>query len=414
MVNKKLLENIFSLATIKGLQYILSFITFPYLTHVLQVERFGAVVFAQSILQYFTLFTDYGFNLVGPREIARHDSVAERGKVFSNIFFAKVSLLLIATLAGAVLLQFFSRRYAVDTSLYLVCYLNVIGFVIFPVWFFQGIQQMRYITMVDVIGRLISVIGIFRLVKAPEDYLLAAFFQSAVPLVSGCFAWGILAIRYRETLCLPSCQEMKLALKAGWEIFVSSVAINLYTASSVVFLGLLTNNTMVGYYSGAKKIIDNITQLFSPVMQGIYPYVSKKVAVSQEEAVAFLRKVTRFMGLGNLAISIILLVFADFFVTLLLGPAYHHSVILLRIMAFLPLLIGLSQVFGVQVMMNFGMQKEFSRILILASILNLTIICPLIFFVQATGVAAAVTITEFFVTAAMYRTVKRNGIDLIQ
>ena len=120
------------------------------------------------------------------------------------------------------------------------------------------------------------------------------------------------------------------------------------------------------------------------------------------------------MGMGNLAISIILFLFADFFVTLLLGPAYHHSVILLRIMAFLPLLIGLSQVFGVQVMMNFGMQKEFSRILILASVLNLTIICPLIFFVQATGVAVAVTITEFFVTAAMYRTIKRNGINLIQ
>ena len=129
---------------------------------------------------------------------------------------------------------------------------------------------------------------------------------------------------------------------------------------------------------------------------------------------AFLRKVTQFMGMGNLAISIILFLFADFFVTLLLGPAYHHSVILLRIMAFLPLLIGLSQVFGVQVMMNFGMQKEFSRILILASVLNLTIICPLIFFVQATGVAVAVSITEFFVTAAMYRTIKRNGINLIQ
>lgn len=79
-MKNKLFINIISLFTIKGLEYILAFITFPYLTHVLEVEKFGAIVFAQGIVQYFVLFTDYGFNLLGPKEIAKNDDVGKEGR----------------------------------------------------------------------------------------------------------------------------------------------------------------------------------------------------------------------------------------------------------------------------------------------------------------------------------------------
>ena len=147
-------------------------------------------------------------------------------------------------------------------------------------------------------------------------------------------------------------------------------------------------------------------------MQGIYPYVSQKAMASQERAIVFLRKVTLLMGAGNLVISGILLLFTEQIVKLLLGGAYGTSILLLRIMAFLPLLIGFSQIFGIQVMMNFGMQKKFTRILIFASILNLILVCPFIYFFQATGVAIVVTVTEFFVTYSMYRTIRNSGIFL--
>ena len=162
---QKLLENIISLATIKGLEYILAFITFPYLVRVLQVEQYGLIIFAQSVIQYFVLFTDYGFNLLGPREIAKHDSIAERGTVFGNVFFAKLFLLLLSTIVfviGLILLKNYSN---VDHYLYCIFYLMVIGNVLFPVWFFQGIQQMRYITLVNVVANIIRVAGIFVLVK---------------------------------------------------------------------------------------------------------------------------------------------------------------------------------------------------------------------------------------------------------
>mgnify|MGYP003369439567 FL=1 len=413
-INKRLIENIISLFTIKGLEYILAFITFPYLVRVLQVENFGAVVFVQGIIQYFVLFTDYGFNLLGPKEIAQHDSIKERGKIFANIFCAKLILLLISTIVFICMLMGAKYINDIDIILYSVIYLMVIGNVIFPIWFFQGIQQMRYITIVNIIGRFLSVACIFYFVKAPSDYILAGLFQAIVPLIAGICSWIILWKKYREVFILPKFQSVKQVFIDAWEIFTSTIAINLYTASNIVFLGLLTNNTIVGYFSGAQKIIQNINQLISPVTQAIYPYVSKIASNSKNEALNFLRKIVLILGGGNFIGSILIFIFAEWIVDVLLGTGYEQSVLLLRILAFLPFIISLSNIFGIQTMLVFGMKKQFNKVLLSAAVINTIIVLPMIYFYQAIGVSISMTITEIFVTLNMYIILRKNNIDLIR
>ena len=411
---KNLLENIISLFTIKGLEYILAFITFPYLVRVLQVENFGAVVFVQGIIQYFVLFTDYGFNLLGPREIAQHDNVNERGKIFASIFAAKIILLCISTIVFVLMLTGIQYINNIDIALYGVVYLMVIGNVIFPIWFFQGIQRMRYITIVNIIGRFLSVACIFYFVRIPDDYILAGLFQAIVPLIAGICSWIILWKNYREVFVLPTYQDIKQVFIEAWEIFTSTIAINLYTASNIVFLGLLTNNTVVGYFSGAQKIIQNINQLISPITQAVYPYVSKMASNSKMDALKFLRKIVLVLGGGNFIGSILIFVFAEWIVDILLGKGYEQSVLLLRILAFLPFIISLSNVFGIQTMLVFGMKKQFNRVLLSAAIVNTVIVLPMIYFYQAIGVSISVTITEVFVTSSMYYILRKNNIDLIR
>ena len=409
--NKRLIENIISLFTIKGLQYILAFITFPYLVRILQVEIFGAVVFVQSIIQYFVLFTDYGFNLLGPKEIAQHDSIIERGKIFSSIFFAKLILLSISTIVFAIGICGMNFFADIDTKLYASVYLMVIGNVIFPIWFFQGIQKMRYITIVNIIARFFSVVGIFYFVQTPSDYILAGFFQAIVPLIAGICSWIILFKSYREVFVIPRWLDIKRVFIDGWDIFTSTIAINLYTASNIVFLGMLTNNTVVGYFSGAQKIIQNVNQLIAPITQAVYPYVSKMASESKDRTLNFLRKMILGLGGGNLAVSLLIFIFADPIVGLLLGTGYDESVLLLRILAFLPFIISLSNIFGIQTMLVFGMKKQFSRTLIEAAVLNTAIVLPLIYFYQGIGVSISMTVTEIFVTTAMYYRLRKNSIN---
>ena len=406
----KVTENIVSLFTIKGLEYILASIIFPYLTHVLQVERFGAIVFAQGIIQYFVLFTDYGFNLTGPREIARSDGKETLAATFSSIFFAKLSLLLLSGAGFVIGSVVTSLYFNVDYKLYTAWFLLVIGNVIFPIWFFQGIQQMRYITFANMIARLVSVLGIFLLVKAPEDYLLAALFQASVPLVAGICSWLIIAKKYPELLCIPSFASVKQQLIDSWQIFASTIAINLYTASNIVFLGMLTNNVVVGYFSGAKKIIDNITALFSPISQAVYPHICKLVDESEIKALKFIKKVLLMMGVCNFCLSLVLLIFADLIVKILLGSGYEQSVVMLRIMAFLPFIIALSNVFGIQTMLPFGMQSMFSKIIMCAAVLNTVIVLLAIYFYQGIGVCCSIVATELFVTCSMGFVLVKKGL----
>lgn len=410
MFKSNLFENIFSLFTIKGLEYILAFITFPYLTRVLQVERFGAIVLAQGIIQYFVLFTDYGFNLTGPREIARNDGKETLAATFSAILFAKLILLLLAVALFAIGSAATSLCFNVDYKLYAVLFLMVIGNVIFPVWFFQGIQQMRYITFANMIARFVSVLGIFLLVKSPVDYLLAALFQASVPLVAGICSWLIIAKKYPKLLCLASFDNVKQQLKDSWQIFASTIAINLYTASNIVFLGMLTNNVLVGYFSGAKKIIDNITALFSPISQAVYPHICKLVDESEARALQFIKKVLIVMGVGNFCLSLVLMFFAELIVRILLGSGYEDSIVMLRIMAFLPFIIALSNVFGIQTMLPFGMQSTFSKIIMCAAVLNTVIVLPAIYFYQGIGVCCSIVVTEVFVTCSMWFVLAKKGI----
>ena len=284
---------------------------------------FGAVVFAQGVINYFTLFTDYGFNLLGPKEIAQNDDIAKRGKVFANIFFAKILLLVIATIVFAISVFVLSKYVNANIWLYAVVYITVIGNVIFPVWFFQGVQQMRYITIVNIIARLFSIAGIFYFVKEPQDYLLAALFQAIVPFIAGICSWIILIKNFPEVLCLPNLKDIKNTLIDGWSIFISTVAINLYTASNIVFLGIFTNPVTVGYFSGAQKIIDNVKQLLGPISQAIYPHISKLVKESPQNVKPFLRKVILVLGGGNLLLSIFIFIFAEPIVDIL-PVSYTH------------------------------------------------------------------------------------------
>ena len=99
---------------------------------------------------------------------------------------------------------------------------------------------------------------------------------------------------------------------------------------------------------------------------------------------------------------------------ILLGAGYEQSVLLLRILAFLPFIISLSNIFGIQTMLVFGMKKQFNKVLLSAAIVNTVIVLPMIYFYQAIGVSVSMTITETFVTLSMYYILRKNNIDLIR
>ncbi|MCB0464019.1 MAG: oligosaccharide flippase family protein, partial [Flavobacteriaceae bacterium] len=143
--NRALISNYISLIVLQGANYILPLIILPFLVRVLGTDKFGLVMFAQSLCIFLTVLVDFGFNLSGTREIslAREDK-SKMSEIFLAIMFIKTVLIILAFLLLFIVVMVFDR-FTKDYEVYLLSFGLVIGQAIFPVWFFQGIEKMKFV-----------------------------------------------------------------------------------------------------------------------------------------------------------------------------------------------------------------------------------------------------------------------------
>jgi len=175
--HNRLTESIVSLYLLQGVNYVLALAVLPYLIRVLGMEKFGLVAFAQSIAQYFTLFTDYGFNFTATRAIARNRDDSEAvSRIFSTVFVVKFILMmlgiLVMTLAVATV-----PRLREHTIFFFVAYVAVAGNALFPTWYFQGTEQMRFISGIVSLARVLGAVALLLAVHRPSDALLSLGMQ---------------------------------------------------------------------------------------------------------------------------------------------------------------------------------------------------------------------------------------------
>ncbi|HAA64160.1 MAG TPA: flippase [Thermoanaerobacter sp.] len=407
---KRLITNIFSLSLLQIANYVLPLLTVPYLVRVLGPEKYGLISFSQAFIQYFILLTDYGFNLSATRKISIYRDDKEKiSEIFSAVFFIKICLLIISFLIIVFTVLFF-RKFRLDFMVYFYTFGMVIGNVLFPVWFFQGMEEMNYITYLNIAWKTIFTVSIFIFVRNQTDYLNVPLLNSLGYVGIGLFSLCFINKKFKVKYVRVKFETVKNELVDGYYIFISTLATSLYTVSNSFILGLITNNTIVGYYSATEKIIRAVQGLNNPVSQAIYPYVSKLSYTNKDSTIKFIKKVIKYVGMGSLLVSICIFVLAKPIVFILLGYQYVESLPIMRILAFLPFLVALSNIFGIQIMLNFGMEKEFSRIIISASAINIVLAIILAYFYKHVGVSFSVLITEIYVTVIMYFTLRKKKI----
>ena len=404
-------KNAASLYVIQFANYILPLITIPYLVRVLGPAGFGVVAFGQSLIGYFIIFVDYGFAFSATRKISvERNNPVKVSQIAFNVWAAK-GFLCIAGFVTLLLLISFVPKLRESAILLLILYGMVIGNVLFPTWLFQGMERMVMISVINLVIRAFVVVGIFLLIRQPEHYLLYAGLLSFSSVAAGIWgaatAWRMFGLHFN----IPSFRGMMQALKEGGVLFLSQASISLYTVGNAFILGMLTNPTIVGYYSAAEKIISAIKGLWGPITQAAYPRFSKMAVESKTLALQWARRMLVIMGGLGLILSITLFVGAPLIVRLVLGPEYEPSIMVVRILAPLPLLISISNVLGVQIMYPFRLEKAVLAIVFTAGLLNITIAILLASTWLASGMALAVLISEAFVTIGFLFYLQMNNLS---
>lgn len=403
-------KNIRALYLLHAANYLIPLIVFPYLIRVLGTENFGRLIFAQAFIMYFMVLCDYGFNLSATRRISqiREDPDAFSRLVFS-VFISKASL----AVAGFVLMISTILLIPVwrpNLPLFLVTYLSVFGTALFPVWLFQGLEKMSTITVVTVISRILSVIGIFLFVRHQDDVLFAAGFQSGAGLISGIISLTLLPSLIRKPKKFPTIADILETLRDGWPIFISDLAVNLYTSTNVFLLGILTNPTVVGQFGAGEKLVRATARLITPISRAYFPHVAKTTKANKDAALAVIRKLIIVQGALTLFFSAILAIFAGPLTQLLFGAEMKQTALIVLLLSPLPLLTGLSNVLGIQTMLNFGLTRQFSRILVTTGVVNVALVLLLVPIMSGYGAAIGIIVTEAIVTLAMLYVLWRAGI----
>jgi O-antigen/teichoic acid export membrane protein len=412
--NKKIFSNFVSLSFLQGANLILPLITFPYLVRTLGIEKYGLIMFAQAFMTYFSLIADYGFNLSGTREVSLYrNNFMKLTRIYNSILFVRLGLTALGFII-MVLIVFSIEKFAVDWKLYFLTYGMIIGTSLFPTWLFQGMEKMKYITILSVISKLIFTILIFVFITSSDDYLWVPLLNTGGSIFVGVIALVIINRQFGIPFKTQKMKYIFQQLQKGRYIFISKISTNLYTATTTFVLGLVANTTMVGYYVIAEKVIRVIVSLFMPFSQAIYPYVVKLASKSTEETVMFSSKIIRYTLLCSLGIWLVGIIFAEPIFLLVFGNDIDYSIVLFRILSPLIIILPLAVILFNIVLLSFKMDKYFFKIYTTGAILNIFLLAIFLFILELSTVGAAISllICEISITVYAVILLNKNNIKL--
>ena len=412
---KRLFENFFSLSVLQGANYVLALVTLPYLVRVLGAEKFGLVMFAQAFIWHFIAVTDFGFNLSATRAVSlARDNAHQLSKIYSSVMLIKLGLTLLCfAIMSAIIFSF--QKFSSDWQLYYLTFGIVVGQVLFPLWFFQGIEKMKYQTAINLSSKFIFTLMIFLFITKPSDYIYVPVLNSLGYISGGIIAVITVLKHFNIHFHIPTRKILKRQFKDGWYIFISQISISLYTTTNTLILGLVTNNTIVGYYTSVEKIMQAIKFAPNPVYQAIYPHCAQLAEKSREHASRFIRKINHYTWIFVVLGWIIIFANAQQIVSLVLGNEYLPAVPIFRIFSFLAIITPLSYLVFNVALLSFKLDKYFSAIYVSGAVTNFVLLflfLTIIFPQQATGVALANVLTQATILSLGYITLNRHKIKM--
>ncbi len=394
---KNLFINTISLAIIQILNYVLPFITLPYLSRVLDVDKLGLVFFAQVFMDYFFRLVMFGFDFSGVRNIAiNRDDKEKTNLIFNSILFVQSIFLIISFIILSVLI-ILVPKFRADAIVYYFTFLSVIGNIFIFTWFYQGMERMKFITILNVITRIICLLLIFCFIKEANDYYKVPLFYSLGSIISGLISLIFIKKVFKIRFFIPQKEEIIETIKYSSQFFLTKVAIALYRQTNAFVLGLVVSTTAVAYYTSADKIFWAIFALYSTFINALFPYMSKN------KDITFFKKILKYLIIIAIAFSLFLLITSKYLILIFFSEKMLPSVEILRIFALTIGFYVFIDLLGYPLLGAFGYVKDTNACYIIGGIYNLIGLICLYLLNNITIYTVAILVSSTYIIMFMHR-----------
>lgn len=411
MSSSKLIKNTLFLSLVQVINYVFPLITIPYVSRIIGPEGYGIFNYSTAFIGYFILLIAYGFDLTGTRKIAKANGDKNViNNVISEVLSARILLFLFSIIFFAVALQFFQP---IQKNLWTVSILFVgcLGTIISPQYIFQGLEELSIFAKLNFIKGILNTVLIFTLIKKSDDYIFLAVLNTFFIISINVFLFVYGIWKFKLSVKLISINKSLKIIFNERIIFFSTVVISLYTSTNTIVLGFFADNKEIGYYTTGQSFLSIVNSIVAmPLSTAIFPFVGKSFAISKENGINTIKKITPIVFYLTLGASVCLLIFAPIAIKLFYGHKFDKSIPALQIISFLPFIIGMSNIFGIQLMLNMGLDKLFFKTTFIASILGVILNIFMSKMWGYIGTAWNCLIIESFVTLYMYFSLTKKNI----
>jgi PST family polysaccharide transporter len=396
---KIVLQNLISIGLVQGINLIIPLILAPFLINTLGVELYGIISTAQAIALLCTIITEFGFNITAVRGIA-----SARGdykiihQTVNNVFFLKIFLLAITSIIFLTVIVVVPKYHAYF-FIYTASYLLVIGQAFSPVWFFQGIENIKQTIPATIIFKFIALAFILLLVKGKADAPYVNLILGLANLCSGLLLYWQIYRQYKISLKNITLQSLKKEYRQSLAIFLSNVGVVIYSNSNFLILSFFLSPAALGIYSVIDKIIQVLRTLLIFIHQVTYPRLCNLVQEGDAIARHFLKKIYALVYTGVLLVSMLLFFFPEMIAGYFIKDrtSLIEAAKLLRYVSFLPFIVSLNMPFF-QSLLAYKKDWLTVKLFFICAIFSIILNFSITPFLKATGGIITMYVCESLVT----------------
>lgn len=390
MQKKSIKKNYFYNLFYQTLLLITPLITTPYVSRILGANGIGTISFVESIASYFALFAVMGISTYGQREISYvQKSREDRSRVFWNtkvLEFITSGIVLIAYITFSIFQN--------NPRFYLIYAFNILAVFFDITWLFQGMEEFEKIVVRNTIFKLINIAYIFLIVKSKDSLGLYALGMTLFVVASNLSLWVYLP-QYVDRPKSAEVHPFK-DLKSVLQLFVPTIAIQIYTVLDKTMIGVITKSSFEnGYYEQALKISKMVLMVVTALGTVMIPRIGFHFKNGDKEEVKRLMyRGYRFVWMLGIPLCLGLILVSSNFVPWFFGNGFEKVVDILEVSSFLILAIGINNVTGMQYLIPTERQNTFTLTVIIGGVVNFCMNAVLIRTCGAIGAAIASVAAE--------------------